>query len=234
MPNVLMVFPRFNQHSFWNLQAVCDTYGSRAQSPPLGLMTVAALLPRRLERAARRPQRGHAARRRSRVGRHGDDGRHAPAARGYAAPSSSWRMRTASRSSSAGLTPMSSPEDYADADFRVLGEAEGLIDAFHRGVGRRRALRHLRGREVQGRRDDEPGAALRSRASSSATRTWACSSRAAARSTASSATSSSCTAACRAPRPTSRCSPSCEALYAPAIAGTSTSSTTTSSATRRR
>src|SRR5437867_893983 len=45
MPNVLMVFPRFNQHSFWNLQAVCDTYGSRAQSPPLGLMTVAALLP---------------------------------------------------------------------------------------------------------------------------------------------------------------------------------------------
>ena len=33
MPNVLMVFPRFNQHSFWNLQAVCDTYGSRAQSP---------------------------------------------------------------------------------------------------------------------------------------------------------------------------------------------------------
>ena len=36
MPNVLMVFPRFNQHSFWNLQAVCDTYGSRAQSPPLG------------------------------------------------------------------------------------------------------------------------------------------------------------------------------------------------------
>ena len=31
MPNVLMVFPRFNQHSFWNLQAVCDTYGSRAQ-----------------------------------------------------------------------------------------------------------------------------------------------------------------------------------------------------------
>ena len=45
MPNVLMVFPRFNQNSFWNLQAVCDTYGSRAQSPPLGLMTVAALLP---------------------------------------------------------------------------------------------------------------------------------------------------------------------------------------------
>src|SRR6516162_4233473 len=45
MPNVLMVFPRFNQNSFWNLQAVCDTYGSRTQSPPLGMMTVAALLP---------------------------------------------------------------------------------------------------------------------------------------------------------------------------------------------
>ena len=29
MPNVLMVFPRFNQHSFWNLQAACDIYGAR-------------------------------------------------------------------------------------------------------------------------------------------------------------------------------------------------------------
>ena len=52
MTNVLMVFPRFNQNSFWSLQAVCDTYGSRTSSPPLGLMTVAALLPPELGRSA--------------------------------------------------------------------------------------------------------------------------------------------------------------------------------------
>src|ERR1700693_4728704 len=44
-PNVLMVFPRFNPHSFWNLQELCDIRGARCPAPPLGLITVAALLP---------------------------------------------------------------------------------------------------------------------------------------------------------------------------------------------
>src|SRR5580692_10484307 len=44
-PNVLMVFPKFNTHSFWNLQEVCDIAGVRCPAPPLGLITVAALLP---------------------------------------------------------------------------------------------------------------------------------------------------------------------------------------------
>ena len=86
MPNVLMVFPRFNQHSFWNLQAVCDTYGSRAQSPPLGMMTVAAMLPadwdvRLVDRNADTLEDE-----RPRLGRHGDDGRHAAPARRHAHP----------------------------------------------------------------------------------------------------------------------------------------------------
>ena len=44
-PNVLLVFPRFNQNSFWSLRAACEIYGARCPAPPLGLITVAALLP---------------------------------------------------------------------------------------------------------------------------------------------------------------------------------------------
>jgi radical SAM superfamily enzyme YgiQ (UPF0313 family) len=44
-PNVLMVYPRFNPHSFWSFQALCDLLGARCTEPPLGLLTVAALLP---------------------------------------------------------------------------------------------------------------------------------------------------------------------------------------------
>ncbi len=44
-PNALLVFPKFNPNSFWNLQAVCDIWGARCPAPPLGLITVAALLP---------------------------------------------------------------------------------------------------------------------------------------------------------------------------------------------
>jgi hypothetical protein len=44
-PNVLLVFPRFNQNSFWSLRAACEIYGVRCPAPPLGLITVAALLP---------------------------------------------------------------------------------------------------------------------------------------------------------------------------------------------
>jgi hypothetical protein len=39
------VFPKFNLNSFWTLQAVCDICAARCPAPPLGLITVAALLP---------------------------------------------------------------------------------------------------------------------------------------------------------------------------------------------
>src|SRR5215471_18834314 len=44
-PNVLMVYPRFNPHSFWSHEALVKLLGARATEPPLGLLTVAALLP---------------------------------------------------------------------------------------------------------------------------------------------------------------------------------------------
>jgi radical SAM superfamily enzyme YgiQ (UPF0313 family) len=44
--NVLMVFPRFSPNSFWNYRETCTVVGRRYSAAPLGLITVAALLPR--------------------------------------------------------------------------------------------------------------------------------------------------------------------------------------------
>ena len=41
----LLVFPRFGASSFWALRDVCAVWGARCPAPPLGLITVAALLP---------------------------------------------------------------------------------------------------------------------------------------------------------------------------------------------
>ena len=43
---VLMIFPRFNASSFWNYRATCELAGARYPAAPLGLITVAALLPK--------------------------------------------------------------------------------------------------------------------------------------------------------------------------------------------
>jgi radical SAM superfamily enzyme YgiQ (UPF0313 family) len=46
---VLMIFPRFNTDSFWNYRATCELSGARYPAAPLGLITVAALLPQSWE-----------------------------------------------------------------------------------------------------------------------------------------------------------------------------------------
>jgi len=46
---VLMIFPRFNTDSFWNYRATCELTGARYPAAPLGLITVAALLPKSWE-----------------------------------------------------------------------------------------------------------------------------------------------------------------------------------------
>src|SRR5215469_11090547 len=42
---VLMVYPRFVPNSFWNYAETCEIVGARYPAAPLGLITVAALLP---------------------------------------------------------------------------------------------------------------------------------------------------------------------------------------------
>ena len=43
--NALLVYPKFEGTSFWNYQATCELMGARYSAAPLGLITVAALLP---------------------------------------------------------------------------------------------------------------------------------------------------------------------------------------------
>ena len=43
--NILLIYPRFLAHSFWNYKATCEVVGARYPAAPLGLITVAALLP---------------------------------------------------------------------------------------------------------------------------------------------------------------------------------------------
>jgi radical SAM superfamily enzyme YgiQ (UPF0313 family) len=42
----LLVWPKFDSFSFWNFEKVCELAGVKYMTPPLGLLTVAALLPK--------------------------------------------------------------------------------------------------------------------------------------------------------------------------------------------
>jgi len=127
--NVLMIFPRFTPHSFWNYQATCDVVGKRYSAAPLGLITVAALLPREWNIRL--------------IDRNIED---------FSAADIEW----ADIVMTGGMLPQqpdimnlieaahaqgkpivvggpavtSSPRVYDDADFKVIGEAEEVMDDF--------------------------------------------------------------------------------------------------------
>jgi radical SAM superfamily enzyme YgiQ (UPF0313 family) len=44
--NVLLVYPRFFAESFWNFRKTCELFGAKYPTAPLGLITVAAMLPK--------------------------------------------------------------------------------------------------------------------------------------------------------------------------------------------
>ena len=46
---VLLIYPKFVPNSFWNYQAACDLFGVQYPAAPLGLITVAAMLPQTWE-----------------------------------------------------------------------------------------------------------------------------------------------------------------------------------------
>ena len=126
---VLAVHPRFNPGSFWNYTRTCELVGAKYPAPPLGLITVAAMLPaawevRLIDRNTREltdadllwadlvmtggmlPQQFDTLaviERAQRLGR--------PVVVG-------------------GPDPTSSPHVYDRADFLVLGEAEGILGQF--------------------------------------------------------------------------------------------------------
>jgi radical SAM superfamily enzyme YgiQ (UPF0313 family) len=127
--NVLLVYPRFAAGTFWNFAETCKVFGARYPAAPLGLITVAALLPsswdvRLVNRNTEEPTQADLE---------------------WADLVMTGGMLTQQRDTLAvidlahaqgklvavgGPAITSTPEIYASADFRVLGEAEGVIDQF--------------------------------------------------------------------------------------------------------
>src|SRR3954451_14154915 len=132
MPNgckVLLIAPSFSGQSFWNFRAACEIYGARFPAPPLGLITVAALLPQYWQCRL--------------VNRNTEELREADldwadlVMTGGMLPQQPDTLRVIELAHIRGKPVVvggpdvtSSPDCYEAADFRVLGEAEGIIDAF--------------------------------------------------------------------------------------------------------
>lgn len=127
--NVLMVFPKFNPNSFWSMPDACDVWGAKCVAPPLGLITVAALLPpdwrvRLVDRNAKNLTDG-------------DIDWADMVMTGGMLPQQIDALKVIDRCQERGKTVVvggpdatSSPEIYDRADMLVLGEAEGVIDRF--------------------------------------------------------------------------------------------------------
>ncbi len=124
-----MVFPAFNPNSFWNYLATCEAVGAKYPAAPLGLITVAALLPSEwpvrlvnLNTEALDPK----------------DWEWADLVMtGGMLPQQVGTLEViaeAKRRSKpvvvGGPDATSSPHIYAGADFRVLGEAEEILSEF--------------------------------------------------------------------------------------------------------
>jgi radical SAM superfamily enzyme YgiQ (UPF0313 family) len=127
--NVLLIYPRFAADTFWNYAETCSLFGARYPAAPLGLITVAALLPgtwslRLVDRNAEELgdsdlEWADLVMTGGMLPQHSDlieiidlcRARGTPVAIG-------------------GPAVTSSPHLFGRANFRVLGEAEGIIDKF--------------------------------------------------------------------------------------------------------
>ncbi len=127
--HVLLVAPRFSGQSFWNFEAACEVYGARFPAPPLGLITVAALLPSSWQCRL--------------VNRNTEELRESDldwadlVMTGGMLPQQPDTLRVIELAHERGKPvavggpdATSSPEAYKASDFQVLGEAESIIGAF--------------------------------------------------------------------------------------------------------
>ena len=144
-PKVLLVFPTFNPHTFWSFKETCELVGARYPAPPLGLITLAALLPSDWECRLVNCNTMKLT--------DADIDWCDMVMTGGMIPQQYQTLAVIKRCQARGKTVVvggpdatSSPHVYATADFLVLGEAEGIIDVF--------VAAWLRG-ERQGRFDAE-------------------------------------------------------------------------------
>ncbi len=128
-PNALFVHPRFIPGSFWHYVETCKLTGARSPSPPLGLITVAAMLPDHWE--IRLCDCNVQSLRDA-------DLRWADVVLvGAMLPQQRDALHLIARCRAAGVPVVvggpdatSAPDIYSDADFRVLGEVEDIIADF--------------------------------------------------------------------------------------------------------
>jgi radical SAM superfamily enzyme YgiQ (UPF0313 family) len=126
-----LIAPSFSGQSFWNFRATCEVYGARFPAAPLGLITVAALLPSWWQCRL--------------VNRNTEDLLESDldwadlVMTGGMLPQQPDTLRVIELAHArrkpvvvGGPDVTSSPEAYRAADFQVLGEAEGVIHAFIR------------------------------------------------------------------------------------------------------
>ena len=124
-PGVLLVSPRFNDNSFWSFAGARELQGARALAPPLGLITLAALLPQtwRMRLIDRN------------VEELSDDDISAAdlVLTGGMLPQEPDTLEILARCARLGVptavggpAPTSTPEIYAHANFLVIGEAEEI------------------------------------------------------------------------------------------------------------
>ncbi|HYA07205.1 MAG TPA: radical SAM protein, partial [Xanthobacteraceae bacterium] len=127
--NVLMIYPKFMAESFWNFSEACELVGARYPAIPLGLITVAALLPQSWTVRL--------------VNRNTEDLAESDLAWADMVMTGGMLFQQADtldlidmcRARAlpvvvGGPDVSSSPHRYATANFRIVGEAEGIIDQF--------------------------------------------------------------------------------------------------------
>jgi radical SAM superfamily enzyme YgiQ (UPF0313 family) len=127
--NVLMIYPRFGAGTFWNFAAACELFNARYPTTPLGLITVAALLPTTWTiRLVDRNTEALA---------DGDLDWADLVMTGGMLPQYFDTIEIIDLCRARGKPVVvggpgvtSVPDLYSNADFQVLGEAEGIIDKF--------------------------------------------------------------------------------------------------------
>ncbi|WP_425088708.1 B12-binding domain-containing radical SAM protein [Stappia sp.] len=127
--NVLLLYPKFQAGSFWNYKDTCELVGAKYPAPPLGLITVAAMLPAHWTSRLVDRNTGELSR---------EDLAWADVVfTGGMLPQQPDTLEILEICRAAGKPTVvggpdvtSSPGHYADADFRVIGEAEGVLERF--------------------------------------------------------------------------------------------------------
>jgi radical SAM superfamily enzyme YgiQ (UPF0313 family) len=127
--HVLLIYPRFVAETFWNFAEACELMGARYPAAPLGLITVAAMLPSRWDVRL--------------VDRNTEDLTDADLAWADMVMTGGMLPQQADTLALielcrrhhrpvviGGPDATSSPHIYKQADFRVLGEAEGVLHDF--------------------------------------------------------------------------------------------------------